>query len=126
MPVPRMSMRKRVDYPFGGKSSYYERVFIDVNVVIKIDEIVSQRLTEYSQGDCHQAKAYDEIGDPWFRTPAAGSRTRARGAGRMLSTVHNLAFFYAAHARATSCHLLCLDHVAVCRIGKEQYCFPVR
>src|SRR5262245_1537099 len=126
MPVPRMSMRKRVDYPFSRKSSYYRRVFVDVNVVIKIDEIVSQRLTEYSQGDCHEAKAYDEIGDPWFRTPATDSRTRAGGAIRMLSTVHNLGFFYAARAKATSCHLLCLGHVAVCQIGKEQYCFPVR
>src|SRR5262245_14901178 len=87
---------------------------------------MSQRLTEYSQGDRHEAKAYEEIGDPWFRTPAADSRTRARGTGRMLSTVHDLAFFDAAGARVTSCHLLYLDHVAVCRIGKEQYRFPVR
>src|SRR5215467_10462735 len=126
MPVPRMSMRKRLDYPFGGKSSYYERVFIDVNVIIKIDEIMSQRLTEYSQGDCHEAKAYEEIGDPWFRTSAVDSRARARDTGRMLSTVRNLAFFCAARARATSCHLLYLDHVAVSRIGKAQYCFPGR
>ena len=53
MPVPRMSMRECVDYPFSGKSSYDEWIFIDVNVIIKIDEIVSQRLTEYGPGDCH-------------------------------------------------------------------------
>src|SRR5262249_48762863 len=126
MPVPRMSMRKRLDYPFGGKSSYYERVFIDVNVIIKIDEIMSQCLTEYTQGDCHEAKAYQEIGDPWFRMPSADSRTRGGDTGRMLSTVRNLASFCAAGARATSCHLLYLDHVAVSRIVKEQYYFPVR
>src|SRR5215471_18796969 len=44
----------------------------------------------------------------------------------MLSTVRNLAFFCAARARVTSCHLLYLDHVAVSRIGKAQYCFPGR
>jgi hypothetical protein len=46
-------MRECVDYPFSGKSSYDERIFIDVNVIIKIDEIVSQRLTEYGPGGCH-------------------------------------------------------------------------
>jgi hypothetical protein len=57
MPVPRMSMRERADYPFSGKSSYDERIFIDVNVIVKINEIVSQRLTEYGPRDCHQTKA---------------------------------------------------------------------
>ena len=64
MPVPRMSMRECVDCPFSGKPSYDERIFIDVNVIIKIDEIVSQRLAEYSPGDCHQNKADEEAGDP--------------------------------------------------------------
>ena len=63
MPVPRMSMRECADYPFNGKSSYDERIFIDVNVVIKIDEIVSQRLTEYNPGGCHQTKADEQVCD---------------------------------------------------------------
>src|SRR5262249_22983882 len=65
-------------------------------------------------------------GHPWFRTPTVDSRAQARDTPRMLSTVRKLAFFCAARARATSCHLLYLDHVAVSRIGKEQYCVPVR
>ena len=64
MPVPRMSMCECADYPFRGKSSYDERIFIDVNVIIKIDEIVSQRLTEYNPGDCDQTKADEKDGDP--------------------------------------------------------------
>ena len=87
MPVARMSMRECVDYPFSGKSSYDERIFIDVDVIIKIDEIMSQRLTEYGPRDCHQTKADEEVGDPWFRTPAADTRARARSTGRMLSAV---------------------------------------
>ena len=74
VPVPRMSMRKCIDYPFSGEPSYDERIFIDVNVIIKIDEIMSQRLTEYGPGDCHQTKADEEVGDPWFRTPAADTQ----------------------------------------------------
>ena len=87
MPVACMSMRECVDYPFSGKSSYDERIFIDVDVIIKIDEIMTQRLTEYGPRDCHQTKADEEVGDPWFRTPAADTRARARGTGRMLSAV---------------------------------------
>src|SRR5438067_2169712 len=49
MPVPRMSMCEYADYPFRGKSSYDERIFIDVNVIIKIDEIVTQRLAEHGR-----------------------------------------------------------------------------
>ena len=64
MPVPRMSMCECADYPFHGKSSYDERIFIDVNVIIKIDEIVTQRLAEHGPGDCHQNKADEEVGDP--------------------------------------------------------------
>src|SRR4030095_15030428 len=102
------------------------RIFIDVNVIIKIDEIVSQRLAEYSPGDCHQNKADEEIGDPWLRPSVANTRGQDRDTGRMLSAVRTLPLFHDARAKATSCHLLCLDHAAVCRIGKEQYCFPVR
>ena len=53
MPVPRMSMRECADYPFSGKPSCDERIIIDVNVIIEIDEIVSQRLTEYGPRDYH-------------------------------------------------------------------------
>jgi hypothetical protein len=56
-------MRERADYPFSGKSSYDERIFIDVNVIIKIDEIVGQRSTEYGPGDRHETKAHEEVGD---------------------------------------------------------------
>jgi hypothetical protein len=64
MPVPGMSMRECADCPFSGNPSYDERILIDVNVIIKIDEIVSQRLTEYGAGGCHQAKAHEKVGDP--------------------------------------------------------------
>lgn len=64
MPVPRMGMSKGADYAFSGKSSYDERIFVDVNVIIKIDKIVSQRLAEYCPGDCHQPKANEDVDDP--------------------------------------------------------------
>ena len=64
MPVPCMNLRECADYPFSGKPSYDERIIIDINVIIKIDEIVSQRLAEYSPGDCHQNKPDEEAGDP--------------------------------------------------------------
>src|ERR1043166_5020469 len=126
MPVPRMSMRERTDYPLGGKPSNDERIFIDVHVVIKIDEIVSDRLAEHGPGDCHQTKADNQVGDPWFRAPGGDSRCRGRDNGGRLATVRNRPLFHAAPANATSWHLLSLDHVAVCRIEKEQYCFPAR
>src|SRR5262249_53403913 len=43
----------------------------------------------------------------------------------MLSAVRSLPLFHDARAKATGCHLLCLDHAKVCWIGKEQYCCPV-
>ena len=64
MPVPCMNLRECVDYPFSGKPSYDERIIININVVIKIDEIVSQSLTEYGPGDCCQTKADEEVCDP--------------------------------------------------------------
>jgi hypothetical protein len=33
-------------------------------VIIKIDEIVSQRLTEYGPGDGHQTKEDEKVCDP--------------------------------------------------------------
>jgi hypothetical protein len=33
-------------------------------VIIKIDEIVSQCLTECGPGDCHQTNADEEVSDP--------------------------------------------------------------
>ena len=64
MPVPRMSVRECANYSFSGKSSYDERIFVDVNVIIKIDEIVRQGLTKYGPGDCHQTNADEEVSDP--------------------------------------------------------------
>src|SRR5215468_1001032 len=43
----------------------------------------------------------------------------------MFSAVRNLPPFRPTRARATSSHLLYLNHVAVCPIDREQYCFPV-
>ena len=67
-----MSMRECVDYPVSGKPSYDERIIIDINVIIKIDEIVSQRLAEYGPDDCNQTKADEEVCDPGCRTLARG------------------------------------------------------
>jgi hypothetical protein len=63
MPVPCMSMRERADYAFSGKPFYDQWIFIHVNVIIKIDKVVSQRLTEYGPGDCHQADANEKDRD---------------------------------------------------------------
>ena len=57
-------MCKCADYPFSGKPSYNKRIFIDVNGIIKIDEIVSQRLTKYRPRGCHQTNANEEVCDP--------------------------------------------------------------
>ena len=57
MPVPGMSVRECVNYSFSGKSSYDERIFVDVNVIIKIDEIVPQSLTKNEPSDCNQSEA---------------------------------------------------------------------
>jgi len=57
MPVQRVSMRESADYSFSGKASYNQRVFVDVNVIIKIDEIVPQSLTKNEPGDCNQSEA---------------------------------------------------------------------
>ena len=59
-----MSVRKCADYPFSGNPFYDERIFIDVKVIIKIDEIMSQRLTEYGPGDCYQTKTDEKVCDP--------------------------------------------------------------
>ncbi len=48
-------------------------------------------------------------------TLAADTRAQARDTGRMFSAVRNLPLLRGARAKATSCHLLCLDHAAVCR-----------
>src|ERR1051325_3785663 len=126
MPVPRMSMRERSDHPLGGKPFNDERIFVDVNVIIKIDEVVSQRLAKYSPGVCHQTKTDNKVGDPWFRVPRGDSGCRGRDNGQRLAMVRNLPLFRATGVRATNWHLLFLDHVAVRQIEKEQYCFPAR
>ena len=41
MPVQSVSMCESADDSFSGKAFYDQRIFIDVNVIIKIDEIVS-------------------------------------------------------------------------------------
>ena len=64
MPVPRMSMGERADYPFSGKPFYDQWIFVNVNVIIKVDEIVSQSLAEYGPGDCQQPNADEEVGEP--------------------------------------------------------------
>ena len=64
MPVPRVGMCERADYPFSGKSSYDQRIFVNVDVIVEVDEIVSQRLTEYDPRNRHETKADEEVGDP--------------------------------------------------------------
>src|ERR1051325_9315626 len=123
MPIPRVSMGERGDYPFGGKSSYDQRIFVNVNVIVEVDEIVSQRLTEYGPRNRHETKADEEVDDRRFRVTSADTRSRGRDPGRLLAAVGNLPFFHTARARATSWHLLSLDHVAVGRIDREQCCF---
>ena len=59
-----MSMAERADYAVRGNSSCHERIFVNVNVIVEVDEIVSQRLTEYGRGDCHQRNGDEEVGDP--------------------------------------------------------------
>ena len=64
MPVQRVSVRECADYSFSGKPFYNQRIFVDVNVIIKIDEIVRQRLTEYGPRDCYQTKTDEKACDP--------------------------------------------------------------
>jgi hypothetical protein len=61
MPVPCVSVRERANYPFSGQSFNHERIFVHVNVIIKIDEVVAQSLAEYCPGNRYQTAADDKI-----------------------------------------------------------------
>ena len=57
MPVPRMRMGKRAEYAGHRKSSVDDRVLININMIVEIDEIVPQSLTENEPSDCNQSEA---------------------------------------------------------------------
>ena len=57
MPVSRMRMGKRDEYAGERKSSVDDRVLININIIVEIDEIVPQCLTENEPSDCNQSEA---------------------------------------------------------------------
>jgi hypothetical protein len=57
MPVSRVAVRERPNDSGQRQAAGYGRVFIDVNVIVEINEIVAERLPENQPRDCDQKKA---------------------------------------------------------------------
>jgi len=57
MPVPRMAVGKRVDDAIERQASRDRRVVVNVYMIVKIDEIVPERLTKNQPSDRDQNKA---------------------------------------------------------------------
>ena len=57
MPVSCMSMCKCIDEAIGCEALCDLRVFIHVQVIVKIDEIVPQSLPKNEPSDCNQSEA---------------------------------------------------------------------
>ena len=56
MPVSRMKMGKRSNHAIEREALYDARIFININVVIEIDEIISERLPKNQPDDCDQTE----------------------------------------------------------------------
>src|SRR5207245_7374768 len=52
MPVSRVAMRERRNNSGQREAAGYDRVFIDVNVIVEINEFMVQRLVENKPSDC--------------------------------------------------------------------------
>lgn len=57
MPIPRMRMGKRAECAGQRKSSVDDRVLININMIVEINEIVPQSLTENEPSDGNQSEA---------------------------------------------------------------------
>jgi hypothetical protein len=57
MPVSGMSVGKCSDQAIDGKASRDKGIFVNVDVVIKIDEVVPKCLAKNQPRDCNQAEA---------------------------------------------------------------------
>jgi hypothetical protein len=57
MPVPRVAVRERPSDSGQCETAGYDRIFIDVNVIVEINEFVTKRLPENEPRDCDQKKA---------------------------------------------------------------------
>src|SRR5437867_9558013 len=61
MPVARMQMSECPGDRIQTKAAGYNRVLIDVNVIVEVNEIVPECLTENSPGNRHEQSAHDEV-----------------------------------------------------------------
>jgi hypothetical protein len=57
MPVPRVAVPERPNDSGQCEAAGYDRVFIDVDVVVEVNEFVAKRLPENQPRDCDQKKA---------------------------------------------------------------------
>ena len=58
MPVARVCFRERERYALFGQAGLDSRSIIDVQVVIEIDKLIADCLTENDQGDSNQEQIY--------------------------------------------------------------------
>ena len=54
MPVPRVAVPERPNDSGQGEAAGYDRVFIDVDVIVEVNEFVTKRLPENEPRDCDQ------------------------------------------------------------------------
>src|ERR1700716_1998028 len=56
MPVPRVRVRERPHDSFPANAVGYKRVCINVNAIVVVDEVVTERLAKNEPGDPNQEK----------------------------------------------------------------------
>src|ERR1051326_7931536 len=62
MPVARVRVRKRPDHIAEAQSSAHNRVLVDVNVIVEVNEIMPKRLPEHDPRERNQRNANDQSG----------------------------------------------------------------
>ena len=67
VPVSRMTMDKSADDTVARKASRDRGVFVNIYVIVKIDEIVCERLTKNQPGNCDQDNARIKVARGKFR-----------------------------------------------------------
>src|ERR1041384_3229197 len=62
MPVARVRVRKRPDHIAEAQSSAHDRVLVDVNVIVEVNEIMPKRLPEHDPRERNQTNAHEQSG----------------------------------------------------------------
>src|ERR1043166_1899818 len=74
MPVARVRVRKRPDHIAEAQSSAHDRVLVDVNVIVEVNEIMPKRLPEHDPRDRNQRNATEKRVSPRPVPPPATLR----------------------------------------------------